>query len=99
MTVAEFLIIAYIISLVVTLIAHTRDIIEDIRSDISKRHDTWYSARVTIGTLLRGMFIIICPVVNTVAAVIYLLMFMEWTWNSFFPNLFAIPLIPPKTKT
>jgi hypothetical protein len=99
MTVLELLIIVYILSLTVTLIAHIRDNIDSIKSDISRCRDTWYSPRVTIGSLLRDLLVIICPIVNTVAAIIYLLMFMEWTWNSFFPNLFRIPLIPPKTKT
>ncbi len=99
MTVAEFLIIAYIVSVLIAGIAYTKDFIEDIRNDIKNSKQSYYRPTVTIGNVLARLGYTSLPILNTVASIFFLCVFLSWTWNSFFPNLFRIPLIQPKTKT
>lgn len=86
----------YAIPACICLISDVHKTVQDIKTDIRKRSEAYYSPEVTIGRLLGKLLLTLIPVVNIIKALMYLLTDFAEIVISFVDKVLSTPLVPKK---
>lgn len=94
----KFLLYTYVTSIFIMLIAMCKELVIKVKSDLEWRDNREFDQyALNYGDILKGLFCIFMPAVNSIGAFIYAYEFIGYVYDKFFKFL-KVPIIPRKSK-